>query len=163
MARPLSQTTTKQTLVARIRAGPQADHRAFTQFLGPTPASSTLHPASGGTMEILDPVHTKPAAHTTGHVVVRYGSVSTAREPVLNRQCRHLQASATPHRCTEAPIGNHVRYTWPTSVTQKSFPTILVNSCKRGFLYSRQNPTRYFLEWTFPEHSILMMKALLEK
>jgi len=73
-------------------AGPQADHKAPTQFLGPTPASSTLHPASGGTMEILDPVHTKPAAHTTGHVVVRYGSVPTAREPVLNRQCRHLQA-----------------------------------------------------------------------
>src|SRR5438132_3983592 len=92
MARPLSQATTKQTLVARMRAGPQADHRVFTQFLGPTPASSTLHPASGGTMEILDPVHTKPAAHTTGHVVVRYGSVPTAREPVLNRQCRHLQA-----------------------------------------------------------------------
>src|SRR6266542_6212121 len=92
MARLLSQATTKQTLVARMHAGPQADHRAFTQILGPTPASSTLHPASGGTMEILDPVHTKPAAHTTGHVVVRYGSVPTAREPVHNRQCRHLQA-----------------------------------------------------------------------
>src|SRR6266498_3755451 len=92
MALPLSQVTTKQTLVARMRAGPQADHKASTQFLGPTPASSTLHPASCGTMEILDPVHAKLAAHTTGHVVVRYGSVPTAREPVLNRQCRHLQA-----------------------------------------------------------------------
>src|SRR6266508_3170961 len=92
MARPLSQATTKQTLVVRMRAGPQAVHKASTQFLGPTPASSTLHPASGGTMEILDPVHTKPAAHTTGHVVVRYGSVPMAREPVLNRQCGHLQA-----------------------------------------------------------------------
>src|SRR5438105_9188653 len=92
MARPLSQATTKQTLVARIRAGPQADHKAPTQFLGPTPASSKLHPASRRTMKILVPAHAKPAAHTTGHVVVRYGLVPTAREPVLNRRCRHLQA-----------------------------------------------------------------------
>src|SRR5438876_922683 len=46
--------------------------------------------------------------------------------------------SATPHRCTEAPTGNHGRYTWPTSVTQKGFSTFLVNSHKRGFPYSRQ-------------------------
>src|SRR5438128_12697184 len=67
--------------------------------------------------------------------------------------------SATPHRCTKAPTGNHGRYTWPTSITQKGFSTFLVNSRKRGFLYSRQNPTRYF-EWTFPEHSILVESAL---
>src|SRR6266540_319874 len=84
MACPLSQATTKQTLVARMRAGPQADHKAPTQFLGPTPASSTLHPASRRTMEILVLVHAKLAAHTTRHVVVRYGLVPTAREPVLN-------------------------------------------------------------------------------
>src|SRR6266540_6514917 len=87
MACPLSQATTKQTLVARMRAGPQADHKAPTQFLGPTPASSTLHPASRRTMEILVPAYAKPAAHTTGHVVVRYGLVPTTQEPVLNHQC----------------------------------------------------------------------------
>src|SRR5438132_10846074 len=92
MARPLSQAITEQTLVARMCAGPQADHKASTQFLGPTLSSSTLHPASRRTMKILVPAHTKPVAHTTRHVVVRYDSVPTAREPVLNRQCRHLQA-----------------------------------------------------------------------
>src|SRR5438105_4930813 len=91
MARLLSQATTKQTLVARMRAGPQADHKAPTQFLGPTAASSTLHPTSCRTMKILVPVHAKPAAHTMRHVVVRYGLVPMAQEPVRNRQCGHLQ------------------------------------------------------------------------
>src|SRR6266511_4353360 len=119
MAHPLSQATTKQTLVARMHAGPQADHKAPTQFLCPTLASSTLHPASRRTMKILVPAHAKPAAHTIGHVVVRYGLVPMAREPVLNHKCRHLQAIGYTHRCTEAPTGNNRRYTWPTSVTQK--------------------------------------------
>src|SRR5438034_9432819 len=70
--------------------------------------------------------------------------------------------SATPHRCTEAPTGNHWRYTWPTSVTQKGFSTFLVNSRKRGFLYSRQKSYPTLLEWTFPKHSI-WLKVLLEK
>src|SRR6266540_5597093 len=71
---------------------------------------------------------------------------------------------ATPHKCTKAPTGNHARYTWPTSVTQKSFSTILVNSRKKGFSLltpKRSHPT--LLEWTFPEYDILMMIALLEK
>src|SRR5438105_949971 len=71
----------------------QADHKAPTEFLGPSPAPSPLHPASRRTMKILVPVHTKLAAHTTRHVVVRYGLVPTAREPVLNRQCGLLQTN----------------------------------------------------------------------
>ena len=155
MARPLSQATTKQTLVARMRAGSQAGHRASTQFLGPTPASSTLHPASGGTMEILDPVHTKPAAHTTGHVVVRYGLVPTAREPVLNRQCEqslgpwlhHTGAPKHPQVTTRGTPGPHRSH-------KRVFPQFLFNSRKRGFLYSRQRSHPILSEWTFPEHDI---------
>src|SRR5438128_704178 len=108
MARPLSQATTKQTLVARMRAGPQADHRASTQFLGPTPVSSTMHQSQ---------------RHENRSFIVNAG---------ISRP------SATPHRCTEDPTGNHGRYTWPTSVTQRGFPHFLLTHAKRGFLYSRQ-------------------------
>src|SRR5438128_3580975 len=138
MARPLSQATTKQTLVARMHAGPQADHKAPTQFLGPTPVSSTLHPASRRTMEILVPVHAKLAAHTTRHVVVRYGLVPTAREPVLNRQCGHLQAigyTTQVYRSSyRQPQEVHLAH---IGHTKKGFTTVLVNP-HRGLIYSRQ-------------------------
>src|SRR5438105_10022879 len=130
MARPLSQETTKQTLVARMRAGPQADHKAPTPFLGPTLASSTLHPASRRTMEILVPVHAKLAAHTTRHVVVRYGLVPTAREPVLNRQCGHPQAIGYT---TQVYQGSLLVTTGGTPGPHRSH--------KKGFLYSHRNPT----------------------
>ena len=163
MARPVSQAITEQTLVARMRAGPQADHKAPTQFLGPTPASSTLHPASRRTMKILVPVHAKPVAHTTGHVVVRYGLVPTAREPVLNRQCRHLQAISyttqvyrssyrQPQEVHLAHIGH----------TKRVFPQFLLTHTKGFFLLTpKSHPI--LLEWTFPEHDILVLKVLLEK
>ena len=67
--------------------------------------------------------------------------------------------SATPHRCTEAPTGNHGRYTWPTSVTQKGFSTFLVNSRKGVFFTHAKIPPSTF-EWTFPKHSILVESAL---
>jgi len=68
--------------------------------------------------------------------------------------------SATPHRCTEAPTGNHGRYTWPTSVTQKRFSTqYLFNSHKGVFFIHTKIPPNTF-EWTFPEHSILVESAL---
>src|SRR6266540_6217681 len=138
MARPLSQATTKQTLVARMRAGPQADHKAPTQFLGPTPASSMLHPASRRTMKILAPAHAKPAAHTIGHVVVRYGLVPTAREPVLNHQCGHLQTIGYTTQVYQSS------YRQPREVhlahighTKGGVSTALVNS-HQSFNYSHQ-------------------------
>src|SRR6266508_2014593 len=140
MARPLSQVTTKQTLVARMRAGPQADHKASTQFLGPTPASSTLHPASRRTMEIMVPTHAKPVAHTTGHVVVRYGLVPTAREPVLNHQCRHLQAigyTTQVYRSSyRQPQEVHLAH---IGHTKKGFTTVLVDSHKGDFFTHATN------------------------
>ena len=156
MARPLSQATTKQALVARMRAGPQADHKAPTQFLDPTPASSTLHPASRRTMKILAPAHAKPAAHTTGHVVVRYGLVPMAQEPVLNRQRWLLQTNG--HANTkDAPKhlqATRCRYTWPTPDTQKGFSTVLTHTHK-GFSYSHhKDPIPHILEWIFPEYVI---------
>src|SRR5437016_1947346 len=102
-------------------------------------------------MEILVPVHAKLAAHTTRHVVVRYGLVPTAREPILNRQCGHLQPLATPHRCTKAPTGNHGRYTWPTSVTQKGvFPQLLLTHTKGFSLLTPQRSHPNTFRMDFP-------------
>src|SRR5438132_11290644 len=141
MARPLSQAITEQTLVARMCAGPQADHKASTQFLGPTLSSSTLHPASRRTMKILVPAHTKPAAHTTVHVVVRYGSVPMAREPVLNRQCRHLQAIGYTTQVYRSS------YRYPREVhlahighTKRGFPHFLLTHAKGVFFTHAKNP-----------------------
>src|SRR6266542_3037272 len=150
MARSLSQATTKQTLVARLRAGPQADHKASTQFLGPTPTSSTLHPASRRTMKILVPAHAKPAAHTTGHSVVRYGLVPTARESVLNRQCGLLQTNGyttqvhqgicrQPQKVHLAHIGH----------TKRVFSTVLINTHKGFCLLTPQRSHPTFLNGLF--------------
>src|SRR6266542_3496423 len=64
--------------------------------------------------------HTKPAAHTTGRVVARYGLFPTAQEPVLNRQCgqtlgpwlHHTGAPKHPQvttRGTPSPHRSHKR------------------------------------------------------
>src|SRR6266508_2835542 len=129
MARPLSQAITKQTLVARMCAGPQADHKAPTQFLGPTPASSTLHPASRRTMKILVPAHAKPATHTTGHVVVRYGLVPMARESVLNRQCGLLQTNGYTTQVHQS-IYRQPREVYLAHIghTKRGFSTVLINT-----------------------------------
>src|SRR5436189_3195781 len=84
----LSQAITKRALVARSVLSPHR-HRE----LGHSPASSTLHPASRRTMKILAPAYAKPEVHTSGHVVVRYGLVPTAQEPILNRQRMLLQTN----------------------------------------------------------------------
>src|SRR5438876_16538 len=88
MAHLLSQAITERVLVARSVLGP---HRQ--RELGHSPASSTLHPASRRTMKILAPAYAKPEAHTPGHVVVRYGLVPTAQEPVLKHQRGFLQTN----------------------------------------------------------------------
>src|SRR6266498_223383 len=43
---------------------------------------------------------------------------------------------------------------------KRGFSTVLVNSRKRGFLYSRKKSHPMLFEWTFPEHSILVKSAL---
>src|SRR6266540_3076705 len=114
-----------------MRAEPQADHKAPTQFLGPTPASSTLHPASRRTVKILVPAHAKPAAHTTRHVVVRYGLVPTAQERVLNRQCGLLQTNGyttqVHHGIYRQPQKVHLAH---LGHTKKGFSTVLINTHK---------------------------------
>src|SRR6266540_227092 len=103
MACPLSQATTKQTLVARMRAGPQADHKAPTQFLGPTPASSTLHPASRRTMKILVPVRAKPAARTMKILAAGLARTGTRIFIVVREAgCSVEDAGVGPRNCVGA-------------------------------------------------------------
>src|SRR6266540_482392 len=57
----------------------------------------------------------------------------------------------SPQRCTKAFTGNHGRYAWPTSNTQKGFSscthtTVLTHSCHQKI---PSNSSR-----TFPEHHI---------
>src|SRR5436190_11904752 len=69
---------------------------------------------------------------------------------------------ATPHRCTKAPTGNHGRYTWPTSVTQKGgFPQFLLTHTKGFSLLTpqRSHPNTFRMDfpliWYFNDESAL--------
>ena len=87
-------------------------------------------------MEILVPVHAKLAAHTTRHVVVRYGLVPTAQEPILNRQRMLLQTNG--HAAQR--------------MAQSIYSTVLTHTHK-GFSYTyHKDPIPHTFEWTFPEH-----------
>src|SRR6266540_5405818 len=43
---------------------------------------------------------------------------------------------------------------------KRVFPQFLLTHAKGVFFTHAKNPTRYFLEWTFPKHSILVESAL---
>src|SRR5438132_13975223 len=80
---------------------------------GPSPASSSLHPATRRTMKILVPVRAKPFAHTPGHMVVRlWLSIDGTRlGPQFPMQAspdqwpRHTEDEPRPSQAT------HCRYT----------------------------------------------------
>src|SRR6266540_2343907 len=63
---------------------------------------------------------------------------------------KHLQATT---RDTPGPHRTH----------EKGFPTVLINTHKGFYLLTPQRSHPTLLEWTFPEHDILMLKVLLEK
>src|SRR5207253_2929412 len=73
------------------------------------------------------PKHTKPAAHSAGRLVARYGLFPTAREPVLNCQCgqtlgpwlHHTGAPRHPQVTTRGTPGPHRSH-------QRVFPQFLL-------------------------------------
>ena len=121
-------------------------HRASQSKLAPHRCHlcCTLPPAELWRSQFQN--HTKPAAHTTGRVVARYGLFPTAQEPVLNHQCRqtlgpwlhHTGVPKHPQVTTRGTPGPHRSH-------KKGFPTVLINSHK-GFIYSRhKDPIPHFL------------------
>ena len=125
-------------------------HRASQSKLAPyrRHLRCTLPPAELWRSRFQD--HTKPAAHTTGRVVARYGLFPTAREPVLNCQCgqtlgpwlHHTGAPKHPQvttRGTPSPHRSHKRV----------FPPFLLTHT-RGFLYSRQKSHPALFRMDFP-------------
>src|SRR6266508_1536035 len=72
---------------------------------------------------------------TCGSTVVAYFDV---HDRSLIANAGFSKPMATPRRCTKAFTGNHGRYAWPTSVTQKGFShcthtTILTHSHHQRF------------------------------
>src|SRR6266498_1208461 len=89
--------------------------------------------------------HTKPAAHTTGRVVARYGLFPTAREPILNCQCgqtlgpwiHHTGAPKHPQVTTLGTPGPHRSH-------KRVFPPFLLTHTKGFSLLTPKIPPSTF-------------------